>query len=217
MNGRNPRSTAKFAGHPIHPMLVTLPIASFIGALGTDLGFRITGELGWATASNWLLGFGLVTALFAAAAGLTDYMGDNRHRRIGAATRHMIANVTGIVIETINLLVRIRSSLPMEATPFPNSACGCRSPQCSCLAILTGWAENSSTAIGSELGFRPTRHRLPIPGLARPQPTSRATVGARPARPSVRRPGRSFPTGTGRPRPCARNDRRPPSGNKLAC
>ena len=107
MNGRNPQSTAKIAGHPIHPILVTLPIASFIGALGTDIGFRMTGELGWATASNWLLGIGLVTALFAAAAGLTDYMGDDRIRRIGAATRHMIANVTVIVIEAINLLVRL--------------------------------------------------------------------------------------------------------------
>ena len=107
MNGRNPQSTAKIAGHPIHPMLVPLPIASFIGALGTDIGFRMTGELGWATASNWLLGVGLVTALFAAAAGLTDYMGDDRIRRIGAATRHMIANVTVVVIEAINLLVRL--------------------------------------------------------------------------------------------------------------
>ena len=107
MYGKNPRSTAKIAGHPLHPMLVPLPIASFIGALVTDLAFLTTGEGGWATASNWLLGAGLVTAALAAATGLTDYMGDDRVRRIGAATRHMIANVTVVVIEAINLIVRV--------------------------------------------------------------------------------------------------------------
>lgn len=107
MYGKNPRSTAQIAGHPLHPMLVPLPIASFIGALVTDIAFMLTGEGGWATASNWLLGAGLVTAALAAATGLTDYMGDDRVRRIGAATRHMIANVAVVVIEAINLVVRV--------------------------------------------------------------------------------------------------------------
>lgn len=107
MYGKNPRSTAQIAGHPLHPMLVPLPIASFIGALVTDIGFMLTGEGGWANASNWLLGAGLVTALLAASTGLADYMGDDRVRRIGAATRHMIANVAVVVIEAINLFVRL--------------------------------------------------------------------------------------------------------------
>jgi uncharacterized membrane protein len=39
MQGSNPRSTARFMGHPIHPMLVPFPIAFFIGALLTDLAY----------------------------------------------------------------------------------------------------------------------------------------------------------------------------------
>lgn len=35
----NPRSTASFGGHPIHPMLVPFPIACFTGALVADIMF----------------------------------------------------------------------------------------------------------------------------------------------------------------------------------
>lgn len=107
MYGNNPRSTAQIAGHPIHPLLIPFPIVSFIGALVTDVMFLVTREGGWATASNWLLGIGLGTALLAAAAGMTDYLGDERVKKIGAATRHMIANIVVVTIEAINLVVRL--------------------------------------------------------------------------------------------------------------
>jgi uncharacterized membrane protein len=74
MYGNNPRSTAQVAGHPIHPMLVPLPIASFIGALVTDVAGKVTGDPAWSRASRWLLGAGLVTSL-GAAAGLVGYSG----------------------------------------------------------------------------------------------------------------------------------------------
>ena len=35
----NPRSTLSIAGHPLHPMIVPLPIASFIGALAADIAY----------------------------------------------------------------------------------------------------------------------------------------------------------------------------------
>ncbi len=107
MYGNNPRSTAQIAGHPLHPMLIPFPIVSFVGAFVTDVMYLATGEAGWATASNWLLGAGLVTSVAAAATGFTDYMGDDRVRKIGAATRHMVANVAVVTIETINLTVRV--------------------------------------------------------------------------------------------------------------
>ncbi|GAA4013898.1 DUF2231 domain-containing protein [Sphingomonas swuensis] len=109
MDGDNPRSTAQIAGHPIHPLLIPFPIVSFIGALVTDVMWLTTGEGGWATASNWLLGIGLLTALAAAAAGMTDYLGDERIKRIGAATRHMIANIVVVTLEAVNLVVRLTS------------------------------------------------------------------------------------------------------------
>jgi uncharacterized membrane protein len=102
----NPRSTAPVGGHPIHPMLVPFPIVCFVGALVTDLFFAGGAGDGWAEASQWLLGFGLLTAAAAATAGIVDFMGDDRIRRMGTAVKHMIANVTVVVIEIINLLIR---------------------------------------------------------------------------------------------------------------
>jgi uncharacterized membrane protein len=105
--GGHPQSTAKIGGHPIHPMLIPFPIVCFVGAFVTDLVYSQSGNDGWATASLWLLGIGLVMAALAAFAGFTDYLGDDRIRRLGAALKHMIANVAAIVIELVNLILRL--------------------------------------------------------------------------------------------------------------
>lgn len=39
------RSTAQIAGHPIHPMLVPIPIACFIRALLTDIAYVVSAEM----------------------------------------------------------------------------------------------------------------------------------------------------------------------------
>lgn len=107
MEGRHPRSTAQIGGHPIHPMLIPFPIVCFVGAFVTDLVFLGNNNAGWAEASRWLLGIGILMAALAAAAGLTDFMGDDRIRRMGDALKHMIANVTVVVLEIVNLAMRL--------------------------------------------------------------------------------------------------------------
>jgi uncharacterized membrane protein len=107
MNGDNPRSTARIMGHPIHPMLIPFPIVFFISAFVTDLLFVRTGESIWAEVSIWLLGAGVATAALAALAGLTDFLGDHRIRALRDAWLHMIGNVLAVVIEVVNLLLRL--------------------------------------------------------------------------------------------------------------
>jgi uncharacterized membrane protein len=102
----HPRSTARIFGHPIHPMLVPVPIVCFIGALVTDLIYLGNMEPGWATASHWLLGVGLAGAALAAVAGLTDFLGDSRVRGLSDARKHMFANITAVAIEAVNLALR---------------------------------------------------------------------------------------------------------------
>ena len=103
----NPRSTAQIGGHPLHPMLIPFPIVCFVGAFVVDLIYLSNGDAGWAEASRWLLGAGLLTAALAAATGLIDYMGDDRIRRLGHALQHMLANVAVVVIEIVNLVTRL--------------------------------------------------------------------------------------------------------------
>jgi uncharacterized membrane protein len=109
---RHPQSTAKIAGHSIHPMLVQFPIVCFIGVLVTDIVFVNNQNPGWATASRYLLVIGLVMAALAAVAGLTDFLGDKRIQ--GAdAIKHALANVTAVVLELVNLILRLHSNDPI--------------------------------------------------------------------------------------------------------
>ena len=108
MNGNDshghPRSTARIGDHPIHPMLIPFPIVCFILTFVCDVLFtQGHGEL--ATASKWLLLIGLVMAALAAVAGLTDFLGDKRIQG-SDAIKHAVANVTAVVLELINLLLR---------------------------------------------------------------------------------------------------------------
>jgi uncharacterized membrane protein len=103
----HPQSTAKIGGHPIHPMLIPFPIVCFIGTLVADIVYLNNGDAGWATASRWLLGIGIVMAALAAVAGLTDFMGDSRIRGLSHAIQHMLANVTVVVLEIVNFVLRM--------------------------------------------------------------------------------------------------------------
>ena len=103
----HPRSTAKIGGHPLHPMLIPFPITCLVGAFVTDLLFLHYRTDGFANASKWLLAFGILTALAAAAVGLIDFMGDDRIRRLSHALQHMIANVAAVVVAMVNLAVRL--------------------------------------------------------------------------------------------------------------
>jgi len=103
---RNPRSTAAIAGHPIHPIVVTFPIAFFVGAFVCDLVFWRSSNPMWATASLWLIGFGLIMAAVAAVLGATDFLGDHRVRAINDAWWHAGANVIVVLIELYNWYTR---------------------------------------------------------------------------------------------------------------
>jgi uncharacterized membrane protein len=90
-------------------MLVPFPIVCFILALVVDIVFINNHDPGWATASRWLLGTGLVMGALAAVAGLTDFMGSDRIRSSSDALQHMLANVTAVVLEIVNFILRLNS------------------------------------------------------------------------------------------------------------
>jgi uncharacterized membrane protein len=106
MSEANPRSTAKIAGHPLHPMIIPFPIVFFVSTLAVDLVFVNTGERVWALAAMWFLGAGLVMAALAAVAGLTDFLGDRRVRALRTAWLHMVGNVVAVLLEAVNLYLR---------------------------------------------------------------------------------------------------------------
>jgi uncharacterized membrane protein len=102
----NPRSTAQIAGHPIHPMLIPFPVAFFVATFACDLAFWQSGNAGFATASLWLLGAGLVMAALAAVMGLIDVLGEPRIRSLNDAWLHAGGNVLAVLIELYNFYIR---------------------------------------------------------------------------------------------------------------
>jgi len=106
MTTRNPQSTAKIAGHPLHPMLIPFPIAFLVATFVCDVLFWQTGNPAWSTASLWLLGAALVMAALAAVTGMTDFLGDAGVRNLSAAWHHMIGNIVAVVLSLINWYLR---------------------------------------------------------------------------------------------------------------
>src|ERR1700758_5484146 len=98
MADETPRSTAKIAGHPIHPMLVPFPIVCFVGTLCTDIVYWRTADMFWGHVSDWLLPAGVVISIFVVIAGLTDFLGDRRIRDLPQAWIHGIGNAIALVL-----------------------------------------------------------------------------------------------------------------------
>ncbi len=117
MNEVNPKSTAKIAGHPIHPMLIPLPMTFFIGAAGTDIGYLVSNDRAWALATMWMLGAGLVTAAAAALTGFIDFFGDKRVRGLQDAWMHMIGNLVAVALEAVNLYWRTLQGAEASVAP----------------------------------------------------------------------------------------------------
>jgi len=99
-------STVAIAGHPIHPVIVTLPVAFLVALAGTDLGYLLTFDSFWARASMWLLGAGLVTGLAAAATGLSDFIGIERVRKRTAGWAHLFLNIAILTMSAVNFILR---------------------------------------------------------------------------------------------------------------
>ena len=108
MNTRNPVSSANLMGHPLHPILITLPIGFFIATFLFDLVFWQTANQAFATGALWLLGAGLIGAALAAITGLIDFLGDRRIRDLSDAWHHAIGNVILVLVQLFSFYQRYR-------------------------------------------------------------------------------------------------------------
>ena len=103
-------ATARIAKHPIHPMLVPIPIVCFIGALITDITYTVSAEMMWADFSAWLLLAGLIFGVLAAIAGLTDFLGNRLVRAQWPAWPHLVGNLAVLVLAFFNTLIHTRDA-----------------------------------------------------------------------------------------------------------
>ena len=87
-------SPASVKKHPLHPMLVALPIGLWVFALVCDIIAAAGGTSIWSTVALYCVAGGIVGAGTAAVLGLIDYfsIGEAAMRRI--ANLHLIVNLT---------------------------------------------------------------------------------------------------------------------------
>ena len=102
MPDTNPRSTARIAGHPLHPMIIPFPIVFFVSTLVVDLIFLNQGDPVWALAAVWLLGAGLVMSTLDVVAYAGEEFGGVKPANFldigGGASAEVMANGLEIVL-----------------------------------------------------------------------------------------------------------------------
>ncbi|OFZ19628.1 MAG: hypothetical protein A2X94_17455 [Bdellovibrionales bacterium GWB1_55_8] len=98
----------RFLGHPLHPIIVHLPVGLWVASFIMDIIHLASGAPGPAIASYYSILIGLVAVLLAAPTGLADFLSipaRTRPKRIAAT--HAIANVGITVIYFVNFVWRM--------------------------------------------------------------------------------------------------------------
>lgn len=132
---------ARFFKHPIHPMLIPLPIGLLTFSFVCDLVYRfLSSDPVWDSIAFYTMAGGIVGALMAALPGFVDFLSisDPAARRV--AWTHMLVNLTTVALYAINFWLRTTSP-PGAGTPIVLSLVGVL------LLGVAGW-------LGGELVFR---------------------------------------------------------------
>ena len=102
------KSKAAIGNHPIHPLLVPVPIGAFFLVLVGDLAHLRTADPFWYRFSTVAINLGLAFALIAAAVGAVDYLGLRLNRRANAiATAHALTNVAVVAVYAFSDVIRM--------------------------------------------------------------------------------------------------------------
>lgn len=106
-------TTVAVAGHPVHPMLITFPVAFLSFVLLTDIMFLWTQDPFWARASFWMIAAGSVMGLLAGLAGTVEVLAVRGIRLRAAAWNHFIAAMVLLSIAFANLAFRLPDPVSM--------------------------------------------------------------------------------------------------------
>ncbi len=98
-------SKARIGSHPLHPMLVAIPITAYLATFASLVALGASHDAFWFRAALWANMVGVVGALVAAVPGAVDLLTvvprGTVARRTGVI--HALANVTALLLFAINL------------------------------------------------------------------------------------------------------------------
>ncbi len=97
----------KVFGHPLHQMLIVLPLGLLTGAVIFDVVHLLTGGDQWPIVSYWLIAAGVLSGLLAALFGFADWTkipGGTRAKRVGSL--HGLGNVVVVTLFAASWFLR---------------------------------------------------------------------------------------------------------------
>jgi uncharacterized membrane protein len=136
-------SKNKFFGHPVHPLLIVVPLGMFIGTMVVDTIYLFNGNPVLPTVSFFNIAIGVVAGLVAALFGFLDWLAvppNTRARYIGGW--HGIGNVVVVAMFAASWWIR-----SMAVDFLPTQTALILSYSAIILGTITAW-------LGGELVFR---------------------------------------------------------------
>src|ERR671923_1815668 len=127
-------SKVKFAGHPVHPMLIVFPLGLLATAVIFDIIYLVSGESQWTTVAYYMIGAGVIGGLAAAVFGWLDWFAiPNRTRAKRIGLWHGVGNVVVVALFILSWLLRREN---VEVPPTGAIVAGLLGLV---LAAVTGW------------------------------------------------------------------------------
>ena len=126
-------SPASFKGHPLHPILVPLPIGLWIFSIVSDLIFKFgSGGPVWNDVAFYTLAGGIVGALIAALPGLVDLLSIQNPKSKSIGIYHMVINLVAVGLYCVNFWLRLHRA-PGDNLPIMLSVIGV------VFIMISGW------------------------------------------------------------------------------
>ena len=126
-------SLASFKGHPLHPIIIPLPIGLWIFSIVSDLIFKFGyGGPVWNDVAFYTLAGGIVGALIAALPGFIDLTDLENPKTKTIAIWHMTINLLAVLLYCVNFWLRMQRP-PGDNLPIVLSVIGI------VLIIISGW------------------------------------------------------------------------------
>jgi uncharacterized membrane protein len=127
-------SKVKFAGHPVHPMLIVFPLGLLATAVIFDIIYLVSGNSQWTVVAYYMVGAGIIGGLAAAVFGWLDWIAiprATRARRIGLW--HGVGNVVVVLLFILSWILR------REDPALPPTGAIVAGLAGAVIALVTGW------------------------------------------------------------------------------
>jgi uncharacterized membrane protein len=133
-------------GHPLHPMIIPIPIGAWVVSLVFDVASRVGPDrMQMARGAWWLIGLGVLGALAAATLGFLDLMAiPPRTRVFRIGLLHAGANLTATTLFVVGFLLRRTHLDDAGGVPLPLIA----------LSVVAVLALAAGGFLGGELAYR---------------------------------------------------------------